>query len=833
MTAAPEILPALPSVQNRPSFWFYALKRNSAEASPGQPLGLVADQFGCSVRLLRPTAWSLDRTPCVELPPELDGDDCCIVVLGTVSPEEANAESFRRLGVDVFQLPFKSRSKLFRYAQAGDLASFFLRLEREKPHYSLGSLQADTVEDLRWTRCHEQFHDLKMSFGHSCRDELIDPEERDACMSRTFGGAGDPRQGKWHVDPNQWRCFTPCEAWTRLSAVVAKHNLLPTAQTVRDLANLDCQRHRLASLQTADPQRDGAVQGVPPFKWVVILEDSDKAKDALKKDLKNGRQADARVVDVELGKSLREQQLYGRIDGEAAIKKIRFVSTLSKTPDADVIECVDRETLCCFDMRIAPDRDEGLPDGLWFLYRVAVNHPFVCRLVLTGYRMNEMHALRSGAGAVLLKPYSGGELRRAIERSSPFNVFWYCRGAVQDEWAEAAQGFAGPRPGFSWVAESLQQVLNPWRIELSWSAHLRTDWVAESDVVVLDLFHQNENPSSMAGRRGHAAERAPHGPNATADENPSAVDLLATIAEVRTHNPHVDLVVLLPMNDHVTRPGGILGPLRNVLQDGRDQVLYKPLYVGEETDRGLGSTLIRSLRDRPKHDVKYLVLTPAFGLVWHDSRRELERHGTEPGAPGVDRANQWVRWAALGILAGEEIGFTASKADIDSYTELEKRIRDAIRNNRESNRDRWSGLLPEELTAREARIADLAAGLNRTLLAPKGPLETYGSLEKWLEAVLQRKVKLPNDRERKPLTHHLHALFGGETRSSLGSRGVWMDDNNRSHHDTPLVIEFIAKRGIVAREAIRERIIRYLTEMGGEKVVLVQEVPIRGHFWSV
>jgi hypothetical protein len=78
------------------------------------------------------------------------------------------------------------------------------------------------------------------------------------------------------------------------------------------------------------------------------------------------------------------------------------------------------------------------------------------------------------------------------------------------------------------------------------------------------------------------------------------------------------------------------------------------------------------------------------------------------------------------------------------------------------------------------------------------------------------------------LTSPLMALFGGETRIEFGVRGRWFDPNGNPVTDAPLIMEFCAKRGIIARQAIEKYVVNHLKE-GGEEAVLVVETPINGY----
>ena len=87
-------------------------------------------------------------------------------------------------------------------------------------------------------------------------------------------------------------------------------------------------------------------------------------------------------------------------------------------------------------------------------------------------------------------------------------------------------------------------------------------------------------------------------------------------------------------------------------------------------------------------------------------------------------------------------------------------------------------------------------------------------------------------RTRSSFEDDLVKLFGGETRLSIGAKGGWFDDGGAYVTDVPLIIEFCAKRGIIAREAIEKVVVEYLTKDGCEAQVLIQEIPIRGYMLS-
>ena len=233
-----------------------------------------------------------------------------------------------------------------------------------------------------------------------------------------------------------------------------------------------------------------------------------------------------------------------------------------------------------------------------------------------------------------------------------------------------------------------------------------------------------------------------------------------------------------------------------------------------------------AIRSRPMFDIKYRVFTPLLGLV----------------RPIAEIASQDdpAFWAPLGVLLGEQHGFAVQLSRLASSQSFSRDWRQELyddlcgRTDEQREEAVWwrqrYNLFDDSNAIKTLvnRFADLLGD-------DAGPLNRFTTLERWLRFVLDDGTSTkPWSRNQtgqsESLTMPLCKLFGGETRYEFGARGGWYDAQGNYIPDVPLIFEFSAKVGVVGREAIREIIVRYLRDKGGEDVVLVEEAAISGYF---
>lgn len=207
-----------------------------------------------------------------------------------------------------------------------------------------------------------------------------------------------------------------------------------------------------------------------------------------------------------------------------------------------------------------------------------------------------------------------------------------------------------------------------------------------------------------------------------------------------------------------------------------------------------------------RYNVKYMAITPLMGLVWAKCRKQFLKackHGSEDDAD----------WGPLAVLIGQVWGLQLPVRELRINSGFKLDLLKAFKAELENNKNRWEG---------ESIDTDKAIKNFKTFFSKFKETPNFsGNLtaEAWLYRILNQK----------PFTEDLTKLFGGETRLSLGSRGVWYDGKNQRFEDLNIIVEFCGRRGIVAREAIREQVVSYLKDQGAEEMVLFQEIPLQAY----
>jgi len=426
---------------------------------------------------------------------------------------------------------------------------------------------------------------------------------------------------------------------------------------------------------------------------------------------------------------------------------------------------------------------------------------------VTGYRTEDERAFNAGAAAFLLKPFDDMEFRKAAAASRPFKVLWVCPYDVRNDWTYWAEPL---NSDFQQIQTAFAAWLAGHNIPLDVLEPSEVRTVTRHNVIILDYF----------------------GITKSIDCETKLIDAYLSI---RSDNPDSHLVIILPMRDDVFEPnGGMLHTLGDLIRDGQDLIFHKPMWFFTDSPNSisLGQRIIDIIRNRPRFDVKYVVLTPLLGMLWGLAKGSEVWTSNGEQDDSLPADDLIVGWSPLGVLLGEIHGFTFSlerlAAPSHGDPKLGIELSERLRSEWEQNTKRWQGVC--ESTNPNAIVARFLTYLAN----PANRISPYQTIERWLRDVLNKEVRLSKKQpengseDDRGLTEFLTRLFGGETRFEFGAKGGWYDPEGNLVQDTPLVIEFCARKGILAREAIERVIVNYLKDLGGEEMVLFQEIPIRG-----
>ncbi len=327
-------------------------------------------------------------------------------VLGTVTKNEAIVQSWNGLGLNLFDLPWSKEKKIFHYIPILSLPDM-LKVVFHERYEDDDTCLKDTVDDINWAKCHEWFRSIQDDFGHGNRDSM---------QSWNKIKAKDQINKVIDNVPKILPC-PECNVKKALEEANKKiDNEHEFQQVLRRVANLDCQTYRLASLS-------GVLFDdiIPQYKHVVILEDDEKMRNHIKDRIKE-HCGDIVIQEASDEESRKKWRLCKKDGTEIKLKDKNYN---------------EWETLVCFDLKLGKnEKTDGLPDGLRILYNTALHHPFVSRLVITGYRTQDERSLNAGTCGFLLKPFTNQELNTAIEKSSPFSALWICPKTVRENWEE-------------------------------------------------------------------------------------------------------------------------------------------------------------------------------------------------------------------------------------------------------------------------------------------------------------------------------------------------------------------------------------------------------------
>jgi len=700
-------------------------------------------------------------------------------ILGTVPHNEAVAQSRKDFVLNLFELPLGRWPKIFRYIPILSLPDMLKAVSDEISNYNnaIEYAKQHTRCALQWAQCYKWIEEIQTCFGHGNRDRMQFYGIRNATERIQHAKNAVPKE-------------LPCLECHVKNALENAYYHIPTEsefqQLLRRVANIDCQSCRLAPLSSIPSNMKSR------YKRVVILEDDPDMRKHLAKKIGERYGIDS-VQKADVDKFINNWILCDKKGKEIKLKDEN---------------CDEWDTLVCFDLELGQrERTHGMPCGLWLLYHVALHYPFVSRLVITGYRTQDEQSFNAGTCGFLLKPFTDRELNVAIDTSSPFRVLGICPDTVRADWEQWASK-VNNEASYNWIGNKLAAWLGQYHICLDTIAEYDETTITKYSVIVMDYYSIDPN---------HDLNRN------QADTMNTLNKLVNDYLKIRSSNPSANIIVILPMEDHIFKPFGALHSVGRIIRDGHDTILHKPMWICSDDPkvRSLGQTIKTMLAERPLFDVKYMIYTPIMGLVWPKARNFFERKFISPDKSSGKDLDPFDGWSPLGVLMGDIWGFTASFKDILADSKrLEAELSERLNNERAMPMQRWK-VVPDKISSNE-----LVQEFLKYLCQPGNKVASCLSIDRWLRAVLNKHIS--DEPGKRSLTESLTHLFGGETRYEFGTRGGWYDFDGTFVQDAPLIIEFCGRKGIVARKAIEDVVVDYLKSMGGEQEVLFQEIPIRG-----
>jgi hypothetical protein len=698
-------------------------------------------------------------------------------VFGTVTKNDAVVLSWNGLGLNLFDLPWGRLPKIFRYIPVLSLPDMLKAVIHKRYEYDNTYVQ-DAIDDIKWAKCHEWIRKIQRCFGHGNRDDMqfYDIDSAKSDIQKNIIKKNDDAQ-------KQPPCSSECHVNNALENACKNISTKDKFKQLRKVANLDCQTYRLAPLQGIPSDM------ISQYKRIVILEDYKKMEELIEEIIKKHD----RGVTVQ------------KANAKESIKKWR----LCADDGTEILEDKNYdewETLVCFDLELSEDEEtDSLPDGLRILYNTALQHPFVSRLVITGYRTQDERSLNAGTCGFLLKPFTNEELNIAVEKSNPFSTLWLCPKTVRENWKHWVSKVDN-KADYNWIRNRLASWLGKYHIGLDAIAKYDKITITKHSVIVMDYYSIKLN-YDLNKNQAHN-QREMHTLN----------KLVNDYLKIRSSNPSANIIIILPMTDDIFQPSGALHSVGRIIRDGHDTILHKPMWICSDDPQveSLGQTIKTTLEARPLFDVKYVIYTPIMGLVWPKAKDFLEWQIISPGKKPGKAPDPVDGWSPLGVLMGEIWGFTASFKDILDDPRLGLELSEQLNNERNRHEQRWK-TIPAKISSN-----GLVKEFLSYLLQPGNKVTSYLTIERWLRSVLDEHIS------RRSSTESLAYLFGGETRYEFGIRGGWYDSKGTYVQDAPLVIEFCGRKAILAREAIERDVVYHLKSLGGEQEVLFQEIPIRG-----
>lgn len=730
-----------------------------------------------------------------------------IWAFGTFSPTQIEECSLQELGFNLFNLPRKIFNYIPIIPSLG--VSHFEQLLSLKIEKIDSDIYNFIVELLKCGKCHKACLGIQDPFGHgsmhghSQRDWLQTGSCKDI-FGRLITLKGNDEK-KWRDLP----CGNDCQllkginkSLDTLTLKNAPNKNIPCPDLVRGIAFLDCRKYRMVQSKYFAKLHTLTMKKKKEFEKIIILDDNEKFREQLKKDLlrfdfiKN----EADIIEAHPQKSWENCCLWDA-DGK---------DILNTLVEEEKIE--PGNILACFDLDLGKENIpktamgnfmKNIFGGQWILYKTACQYPGTSRLVITGYRSQDLSSHIAGGAAFLMKPYTQKLLDKQIEearRSVRRRVTWLCPGKVRQDYSNL---FDHSVLTFAEIEGALKNWLDGKQIDLD--IKKKVIGIVNTDLVIIDILE-------IEPKLGNSIE-----------------ELRENIFQIRAQNPNVQFTLVLPFDlERETTVSDYYRKLPLNFHDGCDNVIRKPFWFvldgKTNPDECLGDMILDQFQHNGNFDVKYQVLVPVVPIVGRLSDRIADIL-KNPKEKALDEL-----YAPLLPFLVNAFGLSGRISDIASTgkrNDVKIQLSEKITKEKLKDEKRW-----ENIPTFDESISKILDDFLEALKSNE--INKYITLESWLHHIVDMKpgafIKGEGRKDINSLTEPLTRVFGGSTRYEFSVRGSWYKEANRID-DILIVVEFCAKSSIIGRKFIRETAVKYLSKVAGEDVVLVQELPIKGFMW--
>ena len=700
-----------------------------------------------------------------------------IYVLGTLSSEKAVEHSWRYLGLNIFELPWcneNQEKKVFRYIP---IVSLVKHLDELKTFFDDKQLISTSCNDFRdqiqWAKCHQFVREIQMAVGHGERSrfqsmtcqEIKEGLEK-AATGKVFKNL--PCGNECHLKKKKESLIKEMNAWTDKNE--------KCLELARDVSNLDCRAYRLAQAKYAPQISD---DGDLKFKRIVVIDDNNEFLNELVLELEKIVVDKQHIVKADIQKSWESFRLCDE-QGNDILNKWIYEDQIEPT-----------QILACCDLDIGPksDMNELIETfgGHWIMYGTALAYPKVPRLVVTGFRSQDVQGFAAGASAYLLKPFTQARLESQIIKATARRcVKWLCPKNIQEEYSALL-----PKISFYDYKCFLTKWLRKQGIELEVIEKIKSE-IAEADLVLIDVKFN---------------------------------DSIKTLYKIRELNDHAALSLIFPFDlDLENTLFDYYRQLPLSFRAGIDTIIKKPMWLvadGCPDDKdALGNMIVQQLDSLDNDfDIKYQVLVPVAPIIGRCDGNFIyellqdKRRITEDAD---------LVFAPLLPFLVDAYGMSARLKDVAKLgTKLAKVLKNAIFQARDKDLNRWKGI-------EDNQIIDVI--FNFTFTIGDELIQRHLNLETWLHYVVDNKTKeIFKSTDIHTLTAPLARVFGGSTRYEFVVRGSWYKSIDQRIDDMLISVEFCAKSSLMAKQFIEETVVKYLGKIAGEDLVFVQEIPFRGY----
>lgn len=716
-----------------------------------------------------------------------------LYIVGTTSKAKAIQHSWEQLGLNLFDLPYNnpSKQKVFYYISLSNLLKSWQELqlcftEKSTDNHKKIQLSCEqALEQLQWAKCHQFAKNIQGAVGHGVRDTFQTESWANICKSL---------QDKIKQNNNELPCSDRCGLFQRINDLINtsdQENEQTRLKLAQQVASLDCYTYRLAPAKyfVAPP-----LSSIPQFKRIIIIENNEdfrnKLKEVLKDFILDSEDQEKAIIIADCDRSSDACRL---IDEQG--QDILYQLTKNE-------EIKQQQILTCFDLDLGNNNQSPMKQyinnifgGHWVMYGTVSNYPNIPRMIISGFRTQDLLGYSAGGGAYLLKPFTKDSLTTQIKKASVlYRVKWLCPKPIQQDYNQLFK----KENIFTKTQELLTHWLGEKRIELEVIEQITDLEIAQSNLIILDTFTKETKDQS---------------------------DTIEIICKIHRVNPKIRLILIIPSDENVeTVVSDYYQNLPLKLKEGFDVIFKKPSWIVADDnhlnpEQVLGNLILEQLKHYSDYDVKYQVLVPVAAVIGRCDGDFIRRVNNQQN----DQLDNDKLYAPLIPLLVHLYGMSARLKDIAEISEkMGQKLKEKIDEER-IDKDRWIGIKETEIDAQITQVIQhFKIAINND-----PSIQSHLTLEAWLKYAIEHQI---NDKlDVNSITEPLTRVFGGMTRYEFTVCGSWYKGVDQKIDDLLMTIEFCAKSSIIAKKFIEATIVQYLRQIAKEDCVLVQEIPIRGY----